>query len=57
MSMENCGGYDIDRVKLLIHPSELASNPSSSHMAAKQREWAKGMMNLALLSIFVHTCK
>jgi hypothetical protein len=26
-------------------------------MAAKQREWAKGMMNLALLSIFVHTCK
>jgi hypothetical protein len=29
---------DIDQVKLLIHPSELSGNPTSSHLIAKQED-------------------
>jgi hypothetical protein len=64
MSMENCGGYDIDRVKLLIHPSELAGNPSSSHLAASrgngQREWwiwPCKVFLFILASDFLHAAK
>jgi hypothetical protein len=41
----------------LICPPELSGNPTSSHLAAKQEELAKEMMNLALQNIFVHTSK
>jgi hypothetical protein len=32
---------DIDRGKLLIHPSELSGNPTSSHLVEKEKELAK----------------
>jgi hypothetical protein len=42
--MENHSGMaDVDIGKLLIHPLETSGNHTSSHMAAKQEEWAKGM--------------
>jgi hypothetical protein len=43
-------------VKLLILPLELSGNHIlSSHQVANKQELAKGMINLALRIIFVHT--
>jgi hypothetical protein len=39
---------DTERGKLLIRPPELSSNPTSSHLAAKQEELTKKMMNSTL---------
>jgi hypothetical protein len=37
---------------MLIRPSELSGNPTSSHLVAKQEELMMEMMNFALRSIF-----
>jgi hypothetical protein len=48
----------VNKGKLPIRPPELSGNPTSSHLVAssRQEEMAKGMMNLPLPGIFVHTC-
>jgi hypothetical protein len=48
---------DIDRGNLFNRSPEFSGNHISSHIAAKQEEQAKKIMNLALRSIFVHTSK
>jgi hypothetical protein len=45
---------DIDWGKLLIRPPELSSNPTGSHVVAKQEELAKEMLSLASRNSFVH---
>jgi hypothetical protein len=47
---------DIDRENLLIHPSELSVNLTSSHLVTKQ-EGLEKEMNFPLRCIFVHTLK
>jgi hypothetical protein len=42
-----------DRGKLLICPPELYGNPISSHLVEKQEQQVKGMMNLALGSVYL----
>jgi hypothetical protein len=44
------------KVPWFVHQSSLANLPPES-AGSKQEERTKGMMNLALWSIFVHTCK
>jgi hypothetical protein len=48
---------DIGRGTLLIRPSELSDNHTSSHLVANQKELAKKIVNLDLQSIFVNTSK
>jgi hypothetical protein len=55
--MENHGGMMLtEENSWYVHQSSLAILPAESS-GSKQEEWAKGMMNLALQSIFVHTFK
>jgi hypothetical protein len=42
---------DIDRKKVLIRPSELSGNPTSSHLVAKQEELEKEIINFVLRNI------
>jgi hypothetical protein len=57
MSMERHGGMMSTRKNsCLVHQSSLAILPAESY-GNKQQERAKGMINMALRSIFVHTCK
>jgi hypothetical protein len=57
MSMENHGGMILmGENSWFVHQSSLAFL-ALSHLVPKQEELAKGTMNLALWSIFVHTCK
>jgi hypothetical protein len=46
---------DTDRVKLLIRPTDISGNPTSSHPLAKQEELGSGNDYLAFRSIFVHS--
>jgi hypothetical protein len=48
---------NVDMGKLLTRPLELSGKPTSSHLVAKQREVAKGTINLSLRIIFVHISK
>jgi hypothetical protein len=43
--------YDTNRGKLLICPSELPCNPTSSHLVAKQQELANEIMNFVLQNL------
>jgi hypothetical protein len=57
MSMElHDGMYSTEETSLSVHQSSLAVLPTESS-GSKQQERVKGMMNFALLNIFVHTCK
>jgi hypothetical protein len=55
--MENYGGkISTEENSLFVHQSSLAILPAESS-DSKQDEREKRLMNLALGSIFVHTCK
>jgi hypothetical protein len=55
MGMENHGGMiSTKENSLFVHQSSLSILPAESS-SSEQEERAKGMMNLALRSIFAHT--
>jgi hypothetical protein len=57
MRMENIGGIiSTEENSLVVRQSYLAILPAESS-GRKQKEWAEKMMNLALQSTSIHTCK
>jgi hypothetical protein len=55
--LENAWWNDVDRGKL-IRPPDLWQSYQQSHLVASiSNGQAKGIMNLTLRSIFIHTCK
>jgi hypothetical protein len=56
MSMENRGGM-ISTGGNLIRSSEVSGNPTSRDIWQQARGMGKMNENLALRSIYVHTCK
>jgi hypothetical protein len=45
MSMEKWWNDDVNRRKLLIHPSELSGSPTAESLVAQQEELGKEMTN------------
>jgi hypothetical protein len=56
MSKETHDGIMSTELSSLIHQSSLAILPAETS-SSKKEEWAKGMKNLTLPSVSVHTCK
>jgi hypothetical protein len=58
MSMENHRGMISTGENLWFdNQRDLSGETTSSHLVAKQRNWAKEIINLALRRVFVHTWK